>query len=236
MIIEILYSEVASLYGERGNIQYLQLCLPEATFVFTPLASQPAFVSQDVKFIYMGPTSERYQKIIIEKLRPFTARIQTLIDQGVFFLLTGNAVDVFGEKITYTKDDVVEGLHIYDAHAVLDYLHRFNCLMLGEHRDFEIVGHKTQFTMSNGNNSNQYFMKVKKGIGLNRQSTLEGFWINNLIATHMVGPILILNPLFTQDLLTRLLNRPVELPFFDQLLIAYQKRLVEFKGSKRFEF
>ena len=33
MKIEILYPELCTLYGDKGNMQYLKLCLPDAEFV-----------------------------------------------------------------------------------------------------------------------------------------------------------------------------------------------------------
>ena len=37
MKIEILYPEICTLYGDKGNTMYLQKCLPDAEFVTTGL-------------------------------------------------------------------------------------------------------------------------------------------------------------------------------------------------------
>ena len=43
MIIEMLYPEIASLYGEKGNLDLLKLCFPEANIRMTMLNDEPAF-------------------------------------------------------------------------------------------------------------------------------------------------------------------------------------------------
>ena len=49
MKIEILYPELCTLYGDKGNMQYLKLCLPDAEFVETTLNAKPLFLTEDIK-------------------------------------------------------------------------------------------------------------------------------------------------------------------------------------------
>ena len=42
---------------------------------------------------------------------------------------------------------------------------------------------------------------VIKGIGLNKESNVEGFRIKNVFGTYVLGPILVFNPLFTKHIL-----------------------------------
>ena len=44
MKIEILYPEVANLYGESANVKYLKKCLPHANFIETTLNDKPQFI------------------------------------------------------------------------------------------------------------------------------------------------------------------------------------------------
>ena len=48
MKIEILYPELCTLYGDKGNMQYLKLCLPDAEFVETTLNAKPLFLTEDI--------------------------------------------------------------------------------------------------------------------------------------------------------------------------------------------
>lgn len=80
-----------------------------------------------------------------------------------------------------------------------------------------------------GNNEDNYFAKVEKGIGLNKESKLEGIGKNNFIATYLIGPILILNPMLTKKLIKKMgVNEP-KLAFEQDLINAYNQRIEEFK-------
>ena len=94
-VIEALYPEVCNLFGDTGNLRYLKLCLPQATFIETALNDEPYFVHHPVSMIYLGPMSEHTQCIIISKLAPYRERIAECIANGVTFLATGNAMEVF---------------------------------------------------------------------------------------------------------------------------------------------
>ena len=108
-------------------------------------------------------------------------------------------------------------------------MHRHNSIFLGKYEDIEIVGFKSQFTMAYGDNENTYFVKAEKGIGLNKESKLEGIKQNNFIGTYLIGPILILNPLFTKKLIQMLGVEKPTIAFEKETMDAYEQRLEEFK-------
>jgi len=231
--IEFLYSEVAALFGENGTIKYLELTFPEAEFIYTKLNDTPYFVSSPVDLVYLGPMSENNQKKIIEKLLPYKGIIKGQIEAGHFFLFVGNAVDILGAKIIYEPGDEKAGLAIFDFYSQLDYFKRYNAMMLVDYQGIKIIGHKTQFGMLYGNNQDNYFAKVEKGIGLNKNSKLEGFKYKNLIATQIVGPLLLLNPIFTKQYLQELAHREVELPFEATMLKVYQRQIKEYQKVRK---
>ena len=65
MKIEMLYPEVCNLFGDISNIKYLKKCLPDAEIIKTEINSEPAFVTQDIDMIYMGPMPENIQMLDI---------------------------------------------------------------------------------------------------------------------------------------------------------------------------
>ena len=93
--------------------------------------------------------------------------------------------------------------------------------------DLTIVGFRSQFSMIYGDNSENYFLKVIRGDGINRESKLEGMRRNNLICTHIIGPILSLNPLFCEYLLS-LCGEKAEAAFKETAMSAYLQRVKEF--------
>ena len=85
MIVEILFPDVAALYGDSGNIMFLHQALPEAEIIHTSLADRPAFVDRAVNMIY-GPDERKLAATRTELMRPFCAAIQEHIeaDRGCF--------------------------------------------------------------------------------------------------------------------------------------------------------
>lgn len=230
MIIEILFPEYANLFGDMSNMRYLQACLPEATFVRTPLTQTPYFVNHKIDLLYMGPMTERIQQRAILALMPFVGRLQHLIDIGVPMLFTGNAMDVLGKEIVLENDNSVHGLGLLDLTAKQDLFHRYNGLVLGRFAPIhtDVVGFKSQFTSAVGNNADCPFLKVERGCGLNRHSRAEGFFKNRLIATSLLGPLLVLNPALTRWLLDEMGAADAPLVHEDALTDAYTRRLAEF--------
>ena len=55
---------------------------------------------------------------------------------------------------------------------------------------------------------------------------------HNFFGTHCLGPVLIMNPIFTKHLFKQLGYNESSLPFEDDLLSAYNKRILEFKNEK----
>ncbi len=236
MIIELLYPSVSALYGEKGNIDYLRIAFKDATFIETEMNDQPYFVDNAVDLIFMGPTTERFQKIIIEKLRPYRERIIQLINQHGFFLITGNALEIFGSYIIEDNGNKVEALNVFPFYSKQDMMHRFNSYVLAHYNDIELVGFKSQFTMIYPIDKLPTWMNMIRGIGFNKESHDEGILFNNFYGTHCLGPFLILNPLFTSLFLKKLGYKLDKIPYADDLMEAYLRRVKEFKDEKNINY
>jgi CobQ-like glutamine amidotransferase family enzyme len=108
-IVEILYPELCNLFGDVGNIKYLQQCLElehrnDIAFMQTSFTQDPLFLTRDVNLIYMGAMTERTQEKIVAKWskEPYRSRLAELIENGTVFLFTGNAFEIMG---SYIKDE-----------------------------------------------------------------------------------------------------------------------------------
>lgn len=228
--IEILFPEFCNLYGDISNMKYLKKCLPKAKFYETAFDEEPIFVKENVNLIYLGPMTENMQEKVIKKLQNYKERIEELIEKDVIFLITGNAIEIFGKYIENEDGSKIEGLGIFDIYAKRDMLHRHNSRFIGKMDEIRIVGFKSQFTFSYGNNKENYFAEVEKGIGLNKESNLEGIKKNNFMATYLIGPILILNPFFTKKIIKKMGIENESLAFKQDVINAYNQRLKEFEA------
>ena len=231
--IEYLYPEITNLYGDTFNVKYLKNCLGEAEIVETALIDEPRFASEEIDMIYMGSMSEKSQELVIEKLLPYKEKFKELIDAGKVILLTGNALEVFENYIENEDGTKIEALGIIDAYAKRTMFNRYNTLFLGKlpDEDIKITGFKSTFSFSYGDNSNCYAFSSIKGVGINKEATLEGFRINNLFGTYLIGPLLVINPDFTKYIMKLLGEENTSLQYEEAAKKCYELRLKEFENE-----
>lgn len=231
MTVEILYGEVCNLYGDAGNIAYLRKCLPDAEIIETALQKRPAFSCKTPDLIYMGSMSEKMQELTIEKLTPYKKQLERLIEKGTAMLFTGNSMEILGSRIERDNGSCVEGLGIIDMVTEQQMFHRYNGLVLGVFEGIKIVGFRSQFSQIYPTSA-QPFVSVLKGRGINTGEVYEGIRINNLFCTNLLGPFLIVNPLFTEYLIKTAGVWDFTLPFIEVSIQVYENRLKEFENKK----
>ncbi len=236
IVIEDLFPEMCSLFGDTGNMRYLRKSLPEAEYIRTQLNDVPAFVNRDVNMIYMGPATESGQIEVMKRLEPYRDRIEELINKGTVFLMTGNAFEIFGKYIDDSETGKTECMGMLDFTVKRNMMKRRSGLILGTFEDIEITAFHARFTEiypgeSFGQNES-CFVKVLKGEGMNSKSQTEGIVKNNFFGTCMLGPLLILNPLFTKKLIGRICGEEREPAFFEEAMKAYNARLEDFKDKR----
>jgi CobQ-like glutamine amidotransferase family enzyme len=279
MRAEILYPEVADLYGDLGNIRYLEASLEASgeklEKVETHFGSEPAFLDEknDIDLVYMGTMTESSQRLIIDELRPHVKEIKARIEAGQRFLITGNALEIFGSHIEDKdpqllngRDPVTECLGIFPFHTERKMLHRFNSLYIGDYdpesgksgpgKDggvspaapektpegtseetsgaIKIVGFKSQFTQSYYDAALQPLFMTEKGPGFNPDIKEEGIRYRNFCATYIIGPLLVLNPEFTKQLMRDAagISDP-KLAYEEAAQDAYETRLKEYSEPDR---
>ena len=94
----------------------------------------------------------------------------------------------------------------------------------------KIVGFKSQF--SNSINNDLPFIKVEKGFGFKDNNSIEGVHYKNFFGTYLIGPLLILNPDFTEYLLKQLMVN-YKMAYYQDLKKAYLVRLQEFQSYEK---
>ena len=108
MKIEILYPELCTLYGDKGNMQYLKLCFQDAECVETTLSAKP-MLSEDIDLVYMCSMSEKSQEVILSRLLPLTEEIFRAFDaEKTVFFFVGNALELLGKYIKREDGSKVE--------------------------------------------------------------------------------------------------------------------------------
>jgi CobQ-like glutamine amidotransferase family enzyme len=230
MTIEILFPDVANLFGDLMNMRYLSLALPDAEIVRTPLRGKPAFAARDVELVYIGAMPESKQAPAIRALAPYADEIRRRVSSGGAVLATGNAFELFGKYIENEDGERIAGLDVLDAYSVRFRPQRRNSLYLGRFGECDIVGFNSRFSHTYG--GEEPLFRTTRGIGVNPNCPDEGIRRNNFMGTYILGPILALNPPLTRQLL-RLIGAPDAAPPCEEAATAaYDARLSVFRDSR----
>ncbi len=219
--MEVLYPEYMNLYGDNGNIKYLQTIIPKLKIIYTHLNDQPAFSKEKIDILYLGPTTEKQQAIVAAKLKPYREGIKALIDNYTLILATGNAIELFGKYIEKPDGKLISCLGLYNVYAKRFSRLRYNDNVISPLKNFTVVGFKNQLSHLYGRDRHALISPQEK-------KYINFIIDKNLFATYLLGPVLILNPLLTENLLTNA-KIPFQKPPFHELAItAYQRRVIEF--------
>ena len=222
MKIEIMYPELCCLYGDKGNTKFLQQCLPEAEFVYTQLNEKPHFLTEEIDLCCMYSMSEQSQELILNRLMPHKNDIiQAMTSGRTLFLLTGNALELLGKYIQREDGSKVEALGICDTYTVRQAPNRFNTLIQAEFESMQLLGYTSRFAHTHGVTEELAMAKVTIGTGCEKDSKLEGIRTGRVIATYLLGPLLVANPDFSKWLLKQLGVETPVLPFEEDLYKAY---------------
>lgn len=232
MKIEILYPELANLYGDLQNIKYLASCDSRIKIVETHLNEKPKFISSDIALVYLGTMSESAQEIIRDELKPYIKDIKKRIKDNKAILFTGNAIEILCD---YIEEDnkKIPMLGIYHLHAKRIMNKRYNSLWLGKFKDMKLVGFKSQFSHLYGDNTSNYLFETIRGDGINTESKLEGIKDHNLYATYVIAPLLVCNPDFTKYILNLIGIDNPKLKCEELAYESYLQRLHDFEEPSR---
>ena len=234
--IEVLFPEINNLYGDLFNVELLKHSYPEIDIIHTSLKSEPLFLTEKPNMIYMGSVTERGQELGARKLYAYRKRILELIEDNTLILLTGNAIELFSSYIELETGEQIRCLDILPAIAQRHMMFRYNSLYIGKFMDNDIVGFKSQFSHLYGDNSDCYLFDTVKGSGLNPNVKKEGFRINNLLCTYLIGPVLLLNPPLAKYILELMGIKDPVLAFEQECYESYYERVKEFsEPGKVFE-
>ena len=192
--IAYLYYDLMNLYGENGNIRYLEKRLKEQNMdVQIELLSIPDKIDYEkYDFYYIGAGSEENEILVLKDMLKQKTEIINAINSKKFFLATGNALELFGKTIVI-NNETYKGINAYGYESTPEKER-----IVGEqYYKTDLIAHnvigfqnRTNVMSDNGDN----LFKVIQGVGYNYDIGFEGIHDNNFYGTYLLGPLLIRNP------------------------------------------
>lgn len=197
-----LYYDLMNLYGENGNVRVLIKHLENQNLKvithFLTIDDSIDFLKYDI--YYIGCGNEESFSLTLQDIKKYKTQIKKAIEKNKMFLVTGNALDLFGKYHIKRNEEEVKCLDVLD----------FDSAQI----DFRIVGEQV-FHFSNlkdpligfqnrdsvlRNVNVPHLFEVISGTGYVPKSNFEGIHQNNFYGTYLLGPILARNPHFTEHL------------------------------------
>lgn len=209
-----LYPDILELYGDFGNIQVLKYRLEQrginATIVPYSIGdTAPNF--NDYDLVFAGGGADQEQGILSEDLIKYKDNVKEAINNGVFFLLICGSYQLFGKYYKGVEGNIIPGLEIFDYYteAIADRKNRcignivINANLNG--KETKIIGFENHGGQTF--NVDTPFGDVLFGNGNKLGDSKEGFFLNNVIATYLHGPLLSKNPELADYIIKYCLDR-----------------------------
>ena len=209
-----LYPDLLELYGDYGNIQVLRYRIEKRGYKaiidrYCINDEAPDFDSYDL--IFAGGGADNEQSILAKDLIQYQDSIKQAVNNGIFFLLICGAYQLFGKYYKGVEGNIVDGLNIFDYYteAIADRKKRCIGNIVIE---ANLNGKKTKvigFENHGGQtfNISNSFGEVLFGNGNKFGDSKEGFFLDNVIATYLHGPLLSKNPDVTDYIIKYCLDR-----------------------------
>lgn len=195
IVIGHLFYDLLNLYGESGNIMALKQAL-ETQGIDVELKNisidNDKWNLQELDFVYIGTGTENNQKIALEYLKEHKEEIIQVIENNKFFLVTGNAIELFGKYIV-DENEKLETLGIFDYYTKRTKNRVVSeCVFKFKEIEAKILGFENHQGKTIESNSPMF--TVEKGFGSEENSAKEGYMKDNFYATYLIGPLLVRNP------------------------------------------
>lgn len=202
-----LYYDLLNLYGENGNIKILKKQLEDqgvkVTVKFLTIDDELHF--EDYDLVYMGMGTEENQELVLKHLRKYKDEIKEMIENGKYFLITGNSIELFGKRIIKKDEKALSGLKVFNYDAKREEFRIVDeALFKTDLIKKPILGFQNQRSVLIGNEHPMF--QVISGTGSYPNSTNEGIHYKNFYGTYLVGPFLVRNPEFTRYFLRKLIQ------------------------------
>ena len=209
-----LYPDILELYGDCGNIQVLRYRLEQRGFkaIVEPYSigdTPPDFKSYDL--VFAGGGADQEQGILAQDLIKYKSSIKEAIENGTFFLLICGAYQLFGKYYKGVEGDIIPGLEIFDYYTEAIHDRKQRCIG-NIVIEAELNGKKTKIIGFENHGGQTFdvvnpFGNVLFGNGNKFGDTQEGFFMDNVIATYLHGPLLSKNPELADFIIKCCLNR-----------------------------
>lgn len=211
-----MYADLLDLYGDGGNMEILKYrCKMRGVECeidrYSTGSEIPDFSSYDL--IYLGGGADLEQQHISEDLQKCRNGIAKAYKKGVFLFLICGGYQLFGKYYKDADGNKISGLGLFDYYTVAEPDRKKRCIgniivkaeISG--KEVDILGFENHGGQTKGVKTP--LGKVVYGHGNCTDSSYEGYFEKNVIATYMHGCCLSKNPELSDYIITYCLARSI---------------------------
>ncbi len=223
-----LYPELMNLYGDYGNLTVIANRIKKHGIEvrIDKREIQDPIIFEDYDFVYMGSGTEKNQLVALNDLRKYELYLKEYINDNNVVLFTGNAMELLGNSI---DDELALGIVDFNT-RITDKRYTGDVIVYNETLK-ETVGFINKSSLIEGGEKFKLFDYVFKDNNLSDNS-YEGYRYKNLFGTHIIGPVLVKNPYFADEILKLLLKDQYVDNADKYEMAAYETTLRELRKRK----
>ena len=206
MKIAWLFPDTLYLHGERGNIlalaRFAELAGFQAEVEKIDFETED-FDAMNYDIIFCPPGELVSYPVILEWLKPYKEQFARFVEAGRPLIVTGTSVALWCSKVLRTDGSAFEGMGLVAASVkekedVYGDDNYFSCSYHGV--EMEIIGNQIQMA-DFINEGETPFGRLLYGYGNTGKTREEGFQKKNSIFTNTLGPMLVVSPRLTMEII-----------------------------------
>ncbi len=203
------YPDLMSLYGSYANLSVLRRRLEQMgnTVTVETVQSGVAADLTGADFLFMGAGTERAQKFALADFVRYGGAVKAAAEDGVSMLFAGTAMELLGKAITDESGKVYEGIGLGGFTAVQG-AKRLVEDVYGHTELYPeaVVGFANKCSLLSGVET-PLLGEVALGYGNEGERTPEGFRYQNVLGSHLTGPLLVKNPRMLETVIAAIYRR-----------------------------
>ena len=188
-----LYNDLMNLYGENGNVKALRYAFNSQNInvVIENISIGDNFNLNKYDVIYIGSGTENNQQLVLKDIIKHKKELKEYIDNNKFIIATGNSVELFGKTIDGNK-----ALNIFKyTSQKIDNRLVGDVIVKQDNINNKIIGFQNRGSIIENNEYPLY-----------EEDTNLGVKYNNFYGSYILGPILVRNPEFLKDIVSKILK------------------------------
>lgn len=166
--------------------------------------------------VYIGSGTEINQIVALKDLMNYKEQIIEYVNSGKVMLLTGNAMEMMGTSI-----NEYEGLGLLDFTVEVNDKRYTGDVIVHNDEIGDVAGFINKSSLIFGGQENKLFDYEFMDNNL-EDNRYEGYRLNNLFGTHIIGPVLVKNPDFMNYIVRLLIPEK-----YQQIDYEYEKEAYE---------